>query len=287
VISRLVWGDRKSMSEETRVTEPWWREEPFEVGDVRTWQIGPLSLAVQRTAREWKLAHRWNGAIRLEFDWQVTSEDHFPEDGWELSRFVFSATGSSLELAPALADRPVVTSPRVPLLVSPGEQVTLFVSSPLWLVVRGERQTLLEIPVHRPSDTWFGPSTREGELCYAARTQAALEVGNLPLLARRAATPVRLRNRADSPLQLERLKLPVPFLSLFAAADGTLWTETVTMTREESSEMAEVGVRNGPPGEAGEASLLTAARNEVDTNAVMQVFSRFGTLLRVMGDDDE
>jgi hypothetical protein len=278
----VTCGESRSIR---NVTERWWREELFEIGDIRTWRIGPLSLVIQRTAREWKLAYRWNASELSEPEWQVDAGGEFPEDGWEFRRFVFSATGEGLELAPALADRPVVTSPRVPLFVSPGERVTLFVGSPLWLVVRGEGQSLLEIPVHRPSDTWFGPSTREGELCYAARTRAALEIVNLPVLSRRAATPVHIKNRADTALQLERLKLPVPFCSLFAADDGTVWTEAVTMTREESSEMAEVRLRSGPPSEAGEAALLTAPRNQVDTNAVMQVFSTFGTLLGVMGDE--
>jgi hypothetical protein len=275
------------MSEETRVTERWWREESFEAGDVRSWRIGPLSLVVQRTSQEWKLAHRWSPWEDIDPGWEVLSGGEFPEEEWELTRFVFSSTGRTLTLAPALADRPVVTSPRVPLFVSPGERATLFVSTPLWLQLKGEGQTLLELPIRRLSDTWFGPSTREGELCYATKTRAALEVGNLDLLARRAVTPVRLKNRGSTPLTLERLKLPVPLLSLFGSDDGTLWTETVAMNREESSEMAQVDVRSGPPSEARGPMLLTAPRESADENAVMQVFSTFGTLLRGMGDDDD
>jgi hypothetical protein len=166
----------------------------------------------------------------------------------------------------------------------PGEKAALFVSTPLWLQVKGEGQVLLEVPVRRASDTWFGPSTLEGELCYSTKTRAAVSVGNLDLLARRAVTPVQLMNRGDTPLRLERLKLPVPLLSLFGTDDGTLWTETVQMNREESSETATIDVRTGPPETATGADLLAAPRQQVDENPVMQVFSTFGSLLRGMGD---
>lgn len=266
------------------MTARWWREESFETGEVRSWRIGPLWLTVQRTAQEWKLAHRWTEWEDADPGWEIVSGGDFPEEGWDLTRFVFFATGSSLTLAPALADRPVVTSPRVPLFVLPGEKATLFVSTPLWLQVKGEGQVLLEVPVRRASDTWFGPSTREGELCYSTKTRAAVSVGNLDLLARRAVTPVQLMNRGLTPLRLERLKLPVPLLSLFGTDDGTLWTETVQMNREESSETATIDVRKGPPGTATGADLLAAPRQQVDENPVMQVFSTFGSLLRGMGD---
>jgi hypothetical protein len=268
------------------VTDQWWREESFELGDVRRWEIGPLSLVVQRTTQEWLLAHRWTGWEDIDPGWEVIDGGDFPDEDWQLTRFVFAKTGSTLQLAPALADRAVVTSPRVPLFVSPGEWTTLFVSSPLWLRVEGEGQRLLEAPIRRLSDTWFGPSTREGELCYATRTRAALNVEHLPLLARRAVTPVRIRNRADTPLQIERLKLPVPLLSLFGSEDGTLWTETVAMNREESGEMAAVSVRSGPPRGLDQPTVLTEPRVASEPNAVMQVFSSFGSLLGIGEDDD-
>jgi hypothetical protein len=270
------------------VTESWWREESFETGDVRAWEIGPLSLVIARTEQEWKVAYRWTGWEDVDPGWSTRDEVGFPEDDeWEVTRHVFSVTGSSLVLAPALADRPVVTSPRVPLFVAPRERTTLFVSSPLWLQVRGEGQTLAEVPIRRLSDTWFGSSTREGEICYATKTRAALHVDHLELLARRAVTPVRLKNRADSALQVERLKLPVPLLSLFGSRDGTLWTEAVTMSREDSDEMAEVDLRRGPPSEAEDPKLLTGPREDLAENAVMQVFGTFGTLLRGLGDNND
>lgn len=66
----------------------------------------------------------------------------------------------------------------------------------------------------RPSDTWFGPTTSEGEPCYASKTVCRLRVEDVPLRPHRCLTKVTLRNRADDSLSLDRLKLPVNALAL-------------------------------------------------------------------------
>ena len=55
--------------------------------------------------------------------------------------------------------------------------LALFVGSPVWIQIAfGEPpRHALEVPSHRPSDTWAGPNTREGIACYASRTAAQVE----------------------------------------------------------------------------------------------------------------
>jgi hypothetical protein len=263
----------------------WWGERRLAVGDVAALRVGPLWIYIRRTTREWNMARRWERFPgEPPDDWEPAVVAELPEEGHELSRFVFSRTSEQFELQPALADRSVVTSPRIPLFLAPGEETVLLIGTPLWMRIVAEGQDLTEMPIHRPSDTWFGPTSLEGELCYSARTRGVIEVDNLPFVARRAATPVRIRNLADAPLQVERLKLPVPALSLYAAGDGRLWTETVTMERSEPSEMAGLRVKSGPPPEAGKAELVCEPREALEEHAIMRVFS---SLLRMTGADDD
>ena len=86
-------------------------------------------------------------------------------------------------------------------------------------------------------------------------------------------TPVRIRNEALSPLDLERLKLPVPRLSLFCDPQNRLWTEGVTLTRTEESDMASLDVREGAPAEADGAELLTPPRDATETSSLVRAFS--------------
>ena len=182
----------------------WWGGIELARGDSATWTIGDLTLQVARADSEWRVGWARPGHVDSESgSWSMElglGDAHLES----LERHVFRETEPQLCLSPALADRPVVTSPEMPLYVLPGEAATLFVGSPLWIciLVHESRQAIGEFPIRRPSDTWFGPSTREGEICYATRSQAALDPDNLPLLPRRAVTPVRIRNLASSALRV-------------------------------------------------------------------------------------
>jgi hypothetical protein len=167
-----------------------------------------------------------------------------------------------LRLEPALADQPLVVRPEIPLFIPGGEAVSLFVSNPLWLRVVGDPLgTLLDIPLRRPSLTWFGPNPVSGELCYATRTHPRLHLENVVVPVSRAVTPVRVVNRAESPLALERLKIPVPHLELFATAAHTLWTSAVEVKRSSDGSTAEVHFLPGAPEHAAGATSLAPPRS--------------------------
>ena len=110
-----------------------------------------------------------------------------------------------------------------------------FVSNPLWIRLGNDRLgNLLDEPILRPSETWFGPSRILGELCYSAATVPRLHLENISVPAQRAVTPARVVNRAAEVLVLERIKVPLPHLELFEDPEGTLWTSSVELHRAES-----------------------------------------------------
>jgi hypothetical protein len=178
---------------------------------------------------------------------------------------------------PALADRAVVIRPDKPLYVPAGEEVTLYISTPLWMCIEvGEPAHLLqEIPSYRSSDTWFGASTLDGELCYASRTTARLLLEDVPPRFHRALTPILIHNEAEDALLLERIRLPVQHLSLFQAANDFLWTERVTLDREKSGEQAALHLGAGAPPEAAQARLIRPPRHPLRTNVIVRTFSSF------------
>jgi hypothetical protein len=253
----------------------WWGETPLAESEAAHWRIGPLRLAAHRGRREWQLTWEWEPSLVESQDWELRRSEELPEEPAHHERFVVGETGDRIALRPALADRPVVSSPRLPFHLLPERETTLYVGSPAWVrVAAGEPPTdLCELPSRRPSDTWFGGATGDGELCYATQTRALLHLDNLPVLHRSVVTPILIRNQAASQLFLERLKLPVPLLSVYCDRDGRLWTEGVTLTRTEESGMAALEVRDGPPREAVAPELLTAARTTAEPNLWIRAFS--------------
>ncbi|MDF1554928.1 MAG: hypothetical protein P1P84_17805 [Deferrisomatales bacterium] len=241
----------------------WWGESTIEVGQRGVWRMGALRLFVERHAGEWLLAHHSSDDetdTRLEYE-RTRELSPFPEEA-EVKRFAVERPDTRIQLAPLLPDRPLVSLPEHPFHVLAGEKVRIFVSCPLWVSVQvGKKlRPLVEIPIYRSSDTWFGPNTREGELAYASRTRCRSILADLPRRPQRAVVPVVVSNRAEKTLVIERLSLPVPQLPLYRAADGGVWTSQVQVVVQEQKGQADIEIGKKPP-EVGKGELLAEPRD--------------------------
>jgi hypothetical protein len=257
----------------------WWGRRRVPAGTAGLWRIGPLSLWVQRLDGEWRVAHETGDDpldMSLEEDLPADVGDLLQKEG--VGRFVTAGKSEEVVLSPALADRSVVTSSEQPLSVPPGEEVTVYVSSPLWVRIEAGKpaKLLCEIPVFRPSDTWFGPDTTEGELCYASRTFHRVRLGDIPVRPHRATTAIKIRNRAKSMLALERMQVPVTHLALYRAGDGRLWTQDVLFERagEDDFVALRLGGRGKPAAAgSGEVRQIAGPRVQASGNIVVRAFT--------------
>jgi hypothetical protein len=84
---------------------------------------------------------------------------------------------------------------------------------------------------------------------------------------------VRIRNRTEKPVLIERLNLPVPFLSVYASPPGTLWTQGVTLEMVSDGGTAELRIDKGPPPEAQGAALVSGPREDADKNLLVRALS--------------
>jgi hypothetical protein len=253
---------------------------------------GPTRVWVERRRQEWRVfsVPCAEGDDEPAAGPQPVDVGELP-DGDPLVRFCFADAPERLVVSVAQADRPVVVRPETPLSISPGEKVTLFVSTPVWMVLAVERtvarrrngrepeqpedQRLIEVPLERPSDTWFGPNTRVGELCYAAHTAGYLQRDALPRRPHLAVTPVSIENKATDPLQFERLQVPLPQLGVYVDTGGALWTNAVQLARESNGDLAAVRVESGVPLAArGASERLAKPRTVVPTGSMVRAFSR-------------
>lgn len=265
-----------AMTESQRPARAWWGEYRLDADQAGRWRIGPLQLHVQRRPAEWRVTWLSRGDPKDETaEIEIPTADGPPADG-ESCRFTYGETSERLVLTPRLADRAVVIKPQTPLYVPGGEQVTLYVGSPVWVQVAvGEpAQDLMELACHRATDTWAGPNTRQGEICYGSRTLAQLRLEDCTIRPHRAITSVLVRNLATDPLLIEQLQLPVPLLALYTTDDDVLWTQSVTLVREGWDQKArlEIGSADHPRG--GVLRRLSEARKAADGNVVFQVFNK-------------
>ena len=240
-------------------------------------QIGPLKIWIARSRLEWNLARSHSG----EDDEDTTTVYHDvapdePPESAERQRFPFRETSPQLHLKPALADLPVVVRPEVELFLPSGEEARLFVSTPLWVVlaVGPKSIPLADFPIRRSSETWFGPSTREGEVCYASRSRAKLFLNEVQSTQLRAITAVHVRNRAPGAFAINRIKVPAPQLSLHVA-EGRLWTETLSIARTDDDGTVTFEIGSGTPPEVRQAERIGGPRKLADRRDLLQSMGAF------------
>lgn len=255
--------------------EVWWGSYPFDMGASAQWEFATLRIAAQRLPREWLVAYEPVAGENGEETWRFGYREGGLKQSQfsEVSRYVFQATTEQLAVLPALADRPVVSRPYTPFTVPAGEGATIYVGTPLWFTLAaGSPPAMFEIPIDRPSDTWFGASTLEGELGYASRTYGRLNLENITLSPTVAVTQVHIHNNSREALHIERLNLPVPFLSLFQTGQGDLWTEAVTVQQTEGTSLAKFSIGEVPStGEKG-AQLIAPPRQKPQKGMLIRAF---------------
>lgn len=253
----------------------WWGDFDIPLGQSGHWHIGPLDLWLTHLAGEWRIGHRLGeeplaNDVRLE----IPLAGPVPDTDVIWQRFGFRSEPDRVTVRPALADRPVVVKPDMPLALPGGEALTLYMSSPVWIQLwhaEDAARPLLELPSWRLSDTWFGPSTRTGELCYGSRSRARLQLGEVEVLWARAITAVTIVNRRHDSRPLNAVKLPIPWLGLHVDNRGRFWTEVVEVEIPAEGG-TEVRRTERPPAEAGDAFLIAEPRQAEDRGRLIRTF---------------
>lgn len=247
----------------------WWGAAKLAVGEIKVWGMGERKIAVQRLDKEWVV---WNIEMATDSACEIKVADidsSHPLPQTPHSRHLVKQTSESISISPLLADRPIVARPATSLHILPGEHITLYVSSPLWFEMKlaDKAPSLVDIPFLRPSDSWFGPSTMEGELCYAKYTDARVNLGQIEVRDHRAITPVLIKNQHTDTLVIERVNLPAPFLALYADEQNDFWTQEIEITYHSDSAKAGLRLRDTPPDRGkGKMRLVANARQVSDSH---------------------
>lgn len=254
----------------------WWDLYHFSVDQKAFWKIGPFALKVEYCQHEWIIQYERGTdplATECEIKFPFPSE-HLTSEVKDTYRFGFSHSRGDLVLMPRLANRPVVVRPISPVYVLPHQNVTIFLSTALWIDIKLTEPdlTLHTTALYRPSDTWFGPLAGEGELCYASQTFGRMRLKDMDIRPHRALTAVHIENSKHEPLYLERIKLPVELLSLYAAEDNSLWTNSIHLVSLKNEGLASIKIDKDPPALAHNPKLIRKSEAKSD-NIILRALS--------------
>lgn len=252
----------------------WWSDFTFTKNQHRYWQLGNCILGIQRAPQQWRIAYEYFEELEPEIKCGVTKLTHIDSDSLTFKYYTTTQTAEKIYLTPVLADRPQVSRPEVPFYISGSSQVQLYVSSPAWVRIATSQQILQEIPTQRLSDTWFGENTLEGQLCYASRTRCRTELDKENLHPLRVLTQVTIANHTEQNFLVQRIKLPLPSLSIYANEKNNLWTENLVIEITSTTEGMLSRIENSAPENVGQIELISGPRIMVKSNRIIDIFSQ-------------
>ena len=258
--------------------QQWWGDFKLSDDEWGHWQIGPLEIYASRQPTEWRFEWRvGSDPVDDTVLWEIVESTPGVNEEFNVCRYSFEVASETLRFTPLLADRPVVVRPDSPVYVPSAQRTVLYVTTAAWVEISSVSNSMtpmLQLPVYRPSDTWFGKNTRRGELCYASMTNALGDYKQLALVSHRAITAVEIVNRGKDPLLIEQLRVPVPALSLYVADDGRLWTDGVHFEREEDESVATLEILATHEHTPAAKELLAKPRKPVERHSIVHAFSR-------------
>jgi hypothetical protein len=245
----------------------WWNNYTLGQNHSLFFVLGELELSILPLDKEAQISYQY--LLKEEERYQAPQllASQHPELK-HTERFVINKWDNEIRLAPILADRPVVVRPKNNLYLLPNQSTTLYVSTALWLSIYlgNVKEPVKELRSISLSDTWMGATTREGEICYAARTSGKISREQVIHSPFRAVTPVKLKNSGKDIFAVERIALPTPHLSLYEDEDSNLWTNAVAIDRIELKDIASIKLESKPPEHAKNAKLVSKPREQVADN---------------------
>src|SRR5690606_26645209 len=108
----------------------WWLPVELDIDSCRNVNIGTLSLYFKRQQQQWLLAHERVSASPERELFSSTAALCMPPQ-LTTERYIFRQSPAAFCLTPVLMDRPVVVKTLQPVHIPPGEQTTLYISSPV------------------------------------------------------------------------------------------------------------------------------------------------------------
>jgi hypothetical protein len=235
-----------------------WREYDFSKSSTIRLKIGDVEIVMRGKDEEFWLHKSYHNNVGSSLLQSGSIDD---ESSW--TRWALPKDFQSIVLEPCFPDRSIVIKPENAFWLLPTVKTRVVIRIPLWIRVvlnDATRTVITQFPSVIMSDTWFG-DTRSGEICYAHASMARRQIfdHSIERFGHSVLTPVRIRNRSEEELLVDKFCLRVKWLSVYIA-DGILWSNDVMVTYRGSESVSDIVIGTTYPREAHGAHLLTNPR---------------------------
>ncbi len=244
-----------------------WSEFQFDTPVCQRYQIGPLKMWIHGDGHEWMVSYTHSPDDRHILELGI--KDEKPED-LQWTQIIVRNPDRVIRFFPVMPDRAVVVRLRNPTKIEKDGECVLFVFIPVWVrifVGRDSTEGILDLPSVMLSNTWFG-DTVSGELCYSLKIPCELALTTTNLGLHRVICPVRIRNRSDGDLLLQRICVHVDHLSIYRGTKAN-WANEVNAEYQGEEQTCSISYHEKPP-EFDEIEGMLMPAREQNSNGLMQ-----------------
>jgi hypothetical protein len=247
-----------------------WKKYEFTVNQTFIFRVGYVEVYVKCISNGWLIKSRIPDQSATELG--VEEVDGFEDDS-EVFHF---QTGKShnLYIVPALPNKAVVFRNNKNIKISAGESANLHFQIPLvmkfYFQEVKEENLMLEIPLQRLSDTWFGEADN-GEPAFSIGSNYDLQFTDIKAMPWEAVTPVEIINNTTGVFELQRLILRVEDFSLFLK-NKQLLTNHVAIEFKGQEHAGSVNLTVKKEIHGQKPLQLAKPRNEVGRNLLRKSF---------------
>lgn len=222
----------------------WWGSFTVAEEQSRYSKIDQLVLCIDHSHQEWRITQHIEGTKT-------------PSKTKILSTHILN---NEVKLRPSLPDRALLSSFDHPLFLPSKGTVMVYAIAPVWVRVEVGSPCLFydEISTQTLTDTWWGGNTVEGELCYAGKPVYS-RLDDWEQMTSQAIIPISIMNYSPDSLSLKELRIPLPFLSIYADTQHHLWTEQLNIFFK-SNHSPETLIAKGPPARMKTLTFISEPR---------------------------
>jgi hypothetical protein len=230
--------------------------------------IGQLKIWFKHDENDFRLAYRHNDEKVSD----VNDDLDFNLLDWH--RWTYRNKDIRIQLKPQFPDRAVVVKPESSFKILKGSSIRVYVRIPIWVKIEylgNPKKILLQIPSTILSNTWFGDFL-QGEVCYWISSGVRLKIEEDPTRPYLAICPLKLINKSEEDLLIEKICLRVAYLSLYIFK-SQLWADEMKLCYKGKDEINEITVSGKAPPEAKTGSLVSSPQLSIKKSISAKTFS--------------
>ncbi|MBN1118408.1 MAG: DUF432 domain-containing protein [Bacteroidales bacterium] len=248
-----------------------WAKYKIENKQTYLWHIGNFRFYIKRLEKEFLLA-KFEEDLILNFEHEVLKHEKTP-DTLVWKNYIADKT-TSLNILPALPDKPLVIKTHEELYILPGRNTTIYVRIPLSLNFYAGAETEDNLITSEPSimlsNTWFGDPDN-GVPAYSLNSSVLYKTDDLQIRSFEIICPVKIINDSSQSFKLERLLLDVDHLKIYQGKQG-LATNEVKIHFEGENNSSHTQFGRLAPGFISEPKLLIKERNTSNSSVLKKSF---------------